>query len=527
MIRINGSSLTLDQVENVARFDEKVGELDPETQKRMMHSHQWVINSVTRGEKVIYGVNTGFGSLASKTIPAEDTRKLSRNVVLACVAGVGRPLSADVVRAMILIRANLLTKGNSGVRPLLVQTLIDMLNAGVTPLVPCKGSLGASGDLAPLAHIAAVLTRDPENDQEGYSGKAWFGGKLLSGAEAMALANIQRVILEAREGLALTNGTDYMVAAGALAIQDARKIILTAEIAAAMSLEALLGLSDAFHPQLHSVTGQPGQIATAQNIRRLTEDSKLVDSIPGRVQDAYSLRCIPQVIGPIRDVVEFLTGKFSTAINAFTDNPLIFSDPSDPSSYKAISGGNFHGQGPAMWMDFLGIALAEIGSIAERRVFRLLTPELNAGLPSMLVPSSGLDSGLMMAQYTAAALVSDNKTLAHPDSVDSIPSCANQEDHVSMGPNAARHAREIIDNVSTIVAIELLCATQAIDLRTNDPKDLGKGTRAAYQVVREAAPFLTHDRELSSIIENLTTLIHTGDLIKKVSNACDLHQFEL
>jgi histidine ammonia-lyase len=419
---------------------------------------------------------------------------------------------------MMVIRANMLAKGHSAVRPIVAQTLIDMLNASLTPYVPSKGSLGASGDLAPLAHVAVVMTRDPR-DRDGYSGQACLGDELLTGAEAMANAGIERLVLEAKEGLALSNGIDFMAGAGALALYDAENLVHHAEIAAALSLEALQGLSAAFHPDLHKAGGQPGQMATAANTLRLTQGSKLVDADPERVQDAYSLRCIPQVLGPIRDVMAFLRGRFTTALNAATDNPLIFPVPPGNSAYIAISGGNFHGQGPAMWLDILGLALAEAGSLAERRIFRLLTPELSGGLPSMLVPTRGLDSGLMMVQYTAAALVSDNKTLAHPDSVDSIPSCANQEDHVSMGANAARHTLEIVDNVRHIVAIELLTAAQAIDLRPNGPERLGRGTAAAYRLVRERVPFLQHDRETTHDMEALAELVHSERLLDAVERA--------
>jgi len=494
----------------------------------MQRSRDWVkaqlAPAIQQDGKVVYGVNTGFGSLATQQIAPEQTRQLSRNLVLTCVSGVGRPLPVEIVRAMMTIRVNMLAKGLSGARPLVAQTLVDMLNAGVTPVVPRKGSLGASGDLAPLAHIAVVMTRAIEDEDEdgGYSGQAWLGDELLSGAEAMARAGIGRLILEAKEGLALTNGLDFMSAAGAVAVHDAENLVRHAEIAAALSLEALLGLSAAFHPALHAAGGQPGQQKTADNIRTLIEGSRLVDSSPGRVQDAYSLRCIPQVLGPIRDVLAFLRQRFTVALNAASDNPLIFLDLAEDSSGgdpsgRAISGGNFHGQGPAMWLDFLGIALAEAASIAERSVFRLLTPELSAGLPSMLVPTSGVDSGLMMVQYTAAALVSDNKTLAHPDSVDSIPSCANQEDHVSMGANAARHALEIVDNVRNVIAIELLTAAQGIDLRPDGPARLGRGTAAAYAAIRERVNFLAHDRETMPDIEALADLIHSGELLEAVA----------
>ncbi len=522
MIELTGETLTIEDVVAVARQGARIAPLSKTIRHRLQRSHDWVRATIQQDGNVVYGVNTGFGSLATQQIALEQTRQLSRNLVLTCVSGVGRPLPAEIVRAMMTIRASMLAKGHSGVRPLVAQTLVDMLNAGVTPLVPRKGSLGASGDLAPLAHIAVVMTRDTddiEDDDTSYSGQAWLDGELLSGAEAMTRAGIDRLVLEAKEGLALTNGLDFMSAAGAVAVHDAENLVRHAEIAAALSLEALLGLSAAFHPALHAASGQPGQQKTAANIRTLVEGSQLIDSRPERVQDAYSLRCIPQVLGPIRDALDFLRQRFTVALNAATDNPLIFLDLPDDASGRAISGGNFHGQGPAMWLDFLGIALAEAASIAERRIFRLLTPELSGGLPAMLVPTSGLDSGLMMVQYTAAALVSDNKTLAHPDSVDSIPSCANQEDHVSMGPNAARHALEIVDNVRHVIAIELLTAAQAIDLRPDGPARLGRGTAAAYAAVRERVDFLAHDRETTSDIEALADLIHSGGLLEAVRDA--------
>jgi histidine ammonia-lyase len=329
----------------------------------------------------------------------------------------------------------------------------------------------------------------------------------------MRRAGLERIVLEAKEGLALTNGTNFMVAAAALALHDGEILVRTAEIAAALSIEALLGISAALAESLQAVNRQPGQIQTAANMRSLIEGSQLVNSDPDRIQDAYSLRCTPQVIGPVRDTLVFIRDRVNDALNAATDNPLFLDGKN---KREAISGGNFHGQGPAMWLDFLGIALAELGGISERRTFRMTTPELNGGLPSMLVPTSGLDSGLMMPQYTAAALVSDNKTLAHPDSVDSIPSSANQEDHVSMGANAARHALEIVENVSYILAIELLTAAQAVDLRPDGPDRLGRGTVAAHKLIRSHVNFLEHDRQLSPDIERLNQLIKARKVVEAV-----------
>jgi len=512
MIELTGDTLTIEKLVAIARDGELVAPLGPEAARCMESSHRWVVDAIERENSVIYGVNTGFGSLATRRIGAEQARRLSRNVILMCLVGVGMPLSAEVVRAMMAIRANMLAKGNSGVRPLVAKTLIDMLNGGVTPYVPAKGSLGASGDLAPLAHLAVVVTCDEPSDPDEFSGQAWYRGELLSGAEAMKRAGIARVVLEAKEGLALTNGMDFMSAVGALAAHDAENLLSHAQLAAALSLEALLGLSAAFDQELHDVSGQPGQRQVAMNLRSLVQGSRLVDSAPERIQDAYSLRCIPQVLGPVADTLEFLHPRFSTALNAATDNPLIFPVSGEGEAHRAVSGGNFHGQGPAMWLDFLGIAMSEVAGMAERRIFRMLTPELSAGLPAMLAPDGGLNGGLMMVQYTAAALVSDNKTLAHPDSVDSIPSSGNQEDHVSMGANAARHALEILDNVSHVLAIELLTAAQAIDLRPDGPARLGHATARAYLEIRKRVSFMPRDRQASPDIEALDALIRSGDM---------------
>ena len=512
----NGTNLTLEEVVAVARNGQKIDPLSGSVKEVMNSSSQWIQDVINKGETIVYGVNTGFGPLASQQIPADQTRQLSQNLILTCLVGVGRPLPADVVRAMMLIRVNSLAKGFSGVRPVVVQTLIDMLNAGVTPLVPSKGSLGASGDLAPLSHMACVMIRGEDEETEEYSGEAWFNGQQMSGAEAMAQGGIERVTLDAKEGLALSNGTSFMAAIAALTIIDAENLIRHAEIAAALSIEALAGVSDAFQPELHAVNNQPGQIKTAANLRKLLSGSSLIDSDPERVQDAYSLRCIPQVIGPSRDIVAFLRERVTAAINAATDNPLIFMDLPDDHPTKTVSGGNFHGEGLAMWLDFLGITMASMGNISERRTFRLLTPELSGGLPSMLVPNPGLDSGLMMPQYTAAALVSENKTLAHPDSVDSIPSSGNQEDYVSMGANAALHAMEIAQNLHYIIAVELLTAAQGIDLRQDGPKKLAPATLAAYQEIREKIKFLDKDRQLSPEIEDLVSLIRSGEILKAV-----------
>ncbi len=518
MITITGTGLTIEEVVAIARNGESIAPLPPEARDRMERSLAWVETAVAEGERKIYGVNTGFGSLANTSIPAAEASRLSRNLILKCCAGSGAPLAEPLVRAMMAIRASTLARGLSGVRPALAESMIRMLNRGVTPFVPGKGSLGASGDLAPLAHIAVMMTREPDgSDREDYSGRAWFEGKLMSGAEAMEAAGIPRLVPGPKEGLALTNGTTFMLAAAVLAVAEAERLLDHADIAAALSLEALLALSSAFHPLLHEANGQKAQADAAARIRALTYGSRLIDSDTNRVQDAYSLRCVPQVHGPARDAVAFIRSRVESLLTGSSDNPLVF--PEADGGGRAISGGNFHGQGLAFWHDLLGIVIAEVASMSERRCFRLLTPELNAGLPSMLVANPGLDSGLMLGQYTAAALVSENKTLAHPDSVDSIPSSANQEDHVSMGANAARHGLEILENVRTVVAVELVTAAQAVELRERGAERLGQGTAAAFRQIRSRVRFLEHDRPLAPDIEAVADLIGSDTILAEVRQA--------
>ena len=520
MITITGDGLSVEEVVAIARREEKVAPLDSGVRERMERSLAWVEAAVADHERTIYGVNTGFGFLANQRIPAEDAGRLSRNLILKCCAGTGAPLSVEIVRAMMAIRASTLARGLSGVRPELAETLIRMLNRGVTPYVPSKGSLGASGDLAPLAHIAVVMTREPDgSEREDWSGRAWFGGRLMSGAEAMDAAGVPRLAPGPKEGLALTNGTTFMLAAAVLGVHDAEGLLDHADVAAALSLDALLALSSAFHPLLHEANRQKGQPEAAARIRALLYGSRLIDSDPDRVQDAYSLRCVPQVHGPARDAVDFIRGRVESLLTGTSDNPLVF--PEADGGGRAISGGNFHGQGLAFWHDLLGIVVAEVASLSERRCFRLLTPELSGGLPAMLVANPGLDSGLMLGQYTAAALVSENKTLAHPDSVDSIPSSANQEDHVGMGANAARHGHEILENVRTVIAVELVTAAQAVDLRQNGPERLARGTAAAYRQIRSRVRFLEHDRPLTQDIEAVGDLIRSGSIMAEVREALE------
>ncbi|MYA34059.1 MAG: histidine ammonia-lyase [Gemmatimonadales bacterium] len=518
--------LTIPDVVAVARGGSRVGELRGHARERVEASRHTVGEALARPGARIYGITTGYGSLAGTRIAAADAARLSWNLILKCATGTGPPLPEDWVRAMLLVRANSLALGGSGVRPVIIDTLVRMLNRGVTPVVPGKGSLGASGDLAPLAHMAAVATRSPGpeprvskgEDPAEFSGEAWFEGRRMDGASAMAAAGIARPGLEAKEGLALTNGTTMMVAGAALQLDDARCLLLHAELAAALSFEALLARSAALNPALHTANNQPGQIGTAARLRSLLSGSALVDADADRVQDAYSLRCTPQVFGPVHDMVGFLWGRVEASLNAVSDNPLVFPAAGQDRG-EVVSGGNFHGAGPALWLDTLGIALADIASLSDRRMFRMLTPELSSGLPAMLVESPGLYGGLMSLQYTGAALVSDNKTLAHPDSVDSIPTSANQEDHVSMGANAARHAREILDNTRTVLAIELLGAAQAIYLRPGGPDRLGVGTGAVYEALRECVPPVIEDRSLAADVARLEAAIDDGTLKRAAADA--------
>jgi len=512
-VEITGKTLTIEEVMAVAQNKAIVQPLGQETRKRMEASQQWLNKAIHEKNQTFYGINTGFGSHADDVIDPDQAGQLSRNVILADVTGIGNPLPQEIVRAMMVVRANTISTGHSAVRPAVVEQLIAMLNKNVVPHVPEKGSLGASGDLVPLAHIAVVATCDA--DGGGYSGKAWYKGELLSGDQAMKKAGIPRLKLIFKEGNSMINGTAFMTAAGCLAIDKCEKLVEHAEIAAAMSLEAFTAISSAFHPDLHAASNQKGQINTAARLRALLKGSQLMDASP-RVQDAYSIRCIPQIIGPVKDTIAFARKYIENTLNASIDNPLVF--PSEK-GFHSVSGGNFHGEGLAFMMDFLSIAISEVANVSDRRSFALLTPELNNGLPSMLIPSNGINTGLMVAQYSGASLVSDNKTLAHPDSVDSIPTSANQEDHVSMGANGARHLLEIINNVTYVVAIEFLCAAQAIDFRENGKNRLGIGTAAAYPLIREKVHMYQNDHEMSPDIETLVKLINSETIIHQVNQA--------
>jgi len=512
MLNIDGIQLTIEDVIAVARRGEAV-DIDPAARERMVRSQRWV-QEIAAADLPVYGINTGFGIFAERRISSHDSAHLSRNLILSHAVATGPDLPTEIVRAAMLIRANTLASGFSGARPEVVETLLEMLNHKVTPVVPSQGSLGSSGDLAPLSHLALVFTRD-DKDLEHESGWAEFDGKRMSGKAAMREAGIPRLILGPKEGLAVNNGATFSAAIGAIAVADACHWVDIAEISLAMSLEAMLGVSAAFDPRLHAARRHPGQIAVAKRICELTEGSTLLDA-DRRVQDAYSLRCAPQVQGAARDALAYVESVIEREINAATDNPLLFG------AGEAISGGNFHGEPVGMAMDFLSIAIAEVGAIAERRVFRLTDGKLNGGLPAMLVDSpeaAGLNSGMMMPQYTAASLVLENQTLANPDSVHSLPTSAEQEDHNANSMTAARNTRQIIQNTSHVLAIEVYCASRALDLRLRLMPEarMGKGVHDAYRKVRQAVPYQAGDAwwgpEIQKVHERITRpdFFNSGD----------------
>lgn len=506
-IKIDGENLTINEIVAVARNGAKV-ELDPLARGKIRRSQEWVEKIVQHGEPV-YGINTGFGVFAEKRIPSEDSAKLSRNLILSHAVGTGESLDPEVVRAAILVRANTLSKGYSGVREVVVDTLLELLNKGVTPIVPSQGSLGSSGDLGPLSHLALVFTTDSE-DLDEESGEAWFEGDTLSGKEAMRRADIDRIILGAKEGLAVNNGATFSAAIAALAVFDAETLLRVSELSLAMTLEAVMGCSAAFDDRLQRARGHRGQERVARAVRKHTHGSSLLDAY-GRIQDAYSLRCGPQVQGIAWDTVEFVKKTVEVEVNAATDNPLLF----EPG--VALSGGNFHGEPIGLVMDYLAIALAEIAAISERRTFRLTDGHLNADLPPMLVDrlsAAGLNSGLMMPQYTAASLVLENQTLATPDSVHSLPTSAEQEDHNANSMTAARHTKEIVVNTAHILAIEVYTASRALDLRLRqDPHVvLGQGTGTAYRRIRETVSYQPGDAWWGPEIEKVRGLILNNKL---------------
>jgi histidine ammonia-lyase len=493
---LDGETLSLEEIREVARGGVRV-ELAPEALARVERSRA-LVDRIAAGEAAVYGINTGFGTLAEVRIDRKDLRTLQRNLLLSHAAGVGTPLPPDEARALLLLRCNVLAKGYSGIRPRTLQLALEMLNRGVVPLVPERGSVGASGDLAPLAHLALVLIGE---------GEALVGNERLPGRAALARAGLEPVVLEAKEGLALVNGTQAMCAVGALALLRAEALAETADLAGAMTLEGLLGSHRPFLPPIHAARPHPGQRAVADHLQALLRDSEIVESHAdcSKVQDPYSLRCMPQVHGAVRDGLGYVRRVLAVEVNAATDNPLVF-----PDQDLIVSGGNFHGQPVSLALDILAIACTQLSAISERRVEQLVNPALS-GLPPFLARNSGLNSGFMIAQVTSAALVAESRVLSHPASVDSIPSSAGREDHVSMGMTAALKARQVAEFTRSCLAVEMLVAAQALDFRK--PLRAGRGVAAAHARLREAVPPMEEDREIHHDIEAVSALIDSGALL--------------
>jgi len=501
-IALGLDGFTLNDLERIARHKAAVN-LTRGSEERIDRAWELVTRWVDE-ERTVYGVTTGFGALSDVAISKKDTRKLQYNILKSHAVGVGRPLAPEVVRAIMALRIKDFARGNAGVRRETVAALMRVLNAGVIPLVPEKGSVGASGDLVPLAHVGLVLIGE---------GEAYVDSNLVPGRAALDVCGLEPLRLGAGEGLALINGTQVMTAIGGLAVYDAVRLARHTDIAAAMSLEVLMGSKTEFDARIHRMRPHPGQAVAAENMDRLTRASEIISSHRDckRVQDAYTLRCSPQVHGASRDAIAYARTVVETEMNASTGNPLIH-----PQSGDFLLGGNFHGQPVAMAMDFMCMAVAELANISERRIERLVNPKLS-GLPAFLVKDGGLNSGFMIAQYVAAALVSENKVMSHPAVVDSIPTSANKEDHVSMGTISARKSREVVQNAENVIAIELLCAAQALDLFTN--MQPGIGTKAAYTEIRKVVPHLADDRILSADVQRITELIRSGAILDAVEEA--------
>ncbi|MGN6106172.1 MAG: histidine ammonia-lyase [Kofleriaceae bacterium] len=502
-LHLGDDPLTLEAIAEVARGGRRV-EIGERALAAMVRARQVVDRVVAGGDAApaVYGVNTGFGALAEVRISSAEVTRLQQNLVRSHAAGVGQPLPREAVRAMMLLRAAVLATGRSGARPVCCQRLCELLAAGVHPVIPARGSVGASGDLAPLAHLALGMMGE---------GDAEYQGETMPAAEALRRAGLSPLVLEAKEGLTLLNGTQHMTAIGGLALHDADATCRIADLAGALSLEALKGTARAFDERVVGARPHPGQIAVGAVLRELLAGSEIAESHKdcGKVQDPYSLRCMPQVHGASRDVLAFARSVLEREAASSTDNPLVFVD--GPEGDEMISGGNFHGQPVALALDAAAIAVAELANISERRIEQLVNPHLSSGLPAFLAPDSGLNSGFMIAQVSAAALVSENKVLAHPASVDSIPSSAGREDHVSMGATAALKLAMIHDHVRTVLAIELLCAAQGLDLRR--PLRSTPRLEAAHAAIRARVPAMMTDRPLAPDIAAVRALIDDGSLL--------------
>ncbi|HKW66122.1 MAG TPA: histidine ammonia-lyase [Terriglobales bacterium] len=513
-LHIDGNSLTLADVREVV-YEFRPVLLGADAREAVNRARA-VVDDQVANNRVAYAITTGVGKLADVRIPPDQIRQLQLNLIRSHCAGVGEPLTEAEVRAMMLLRANSLSKGFSGVRPVVIDTLCEMLNRRVHPVVPARGSVGASGDLAPLAHLVLPMLGEGQVLISDRSGK--YSGAHLAAADALREAGIKPLVLEAKEAVSLINGTQGMLSVGALALLAAEVLVDSADVIGALSLDALRGTDAAFDARIHQVRPHPGQLRTAENLRRMLEGSQIRESHRdcARVQDAYSLRCMPQVHGAVRDTLAHCRRVMETEINSAVDNPLVFAParrPGDENEYSQVeilSGGNFHGEPVAFALDFLGIALSSLAGISERRLERLVNPALNEGLPPFLAPGAGLNSGFMMAQVTAAALASENKVLAHPASVDSITTSGNKEDYVSMGMGASLKLRQIVANTRHVLAIEAMAAAQGIDFLA--PLKTSKRLQAAHAAIRSVSPPIEHDRVLADDFARISDLIGSGKL---------------
>lgn len=498
-IIIDGNSLTLDDLIDIGKKQANISL--SEHAKETVKVGRKVVDDIVSEQKIVYGVTTGFGQFSSVVIPIEQVEELQYNLLRSHAAGVGDYFPEDIARMIMVLRANVLAKGHSGITYEVLDLLIQMINKEIYPLIPEKGSVGASGDLAPLAHLALILIGE---------GKAFYQNEEGTGEQILQKAGLQPCRLKAKEGLALINGTQVMTAIGAKVLYQSFNLVKIADIAGALTLESLKGTANAFDERIHNQRPYQGQKQSAENLRTLLKDSQIMESHKGcgKVQDSYTLRCIPQVHGPIRDTLEYANNMLTIEMNSATDNPMVFSEQNE-----LISGGNFHGQSVAFIMDYMKIAMSELGNISERRIERLVNPALSE-LPAFLVKNGGLNSGFMLAQVTAASLVSENKILCHPASIDSIPTSANKEDHVSMGTIAARKALEVVENIKNVLAIELLTATQAIDFQK--PLKPAKALIPVIEEIRSHIPHWEKDRYMAKDIKKMTDILEKNLILKAI-----------
>lgn len=508
MYYINGKNLDIEKIEDIIFSNKKIG-ISKEAEKNIIRSRNTVERLIKKGE-VVYGLNTGFGKFSTKKITPDKIIQLQDNLIMSHAAGTGDYLDDKIVKTMILLRVNALARGYSGIKLNTLKKLTELFNKDILPLIPEQGSVGASGDLIPLAHMVLPLLG---------KGKVKYKGEIIKSTDVFEKEDLEPIKLDSKEGLALINGTQMMSAIESISIIQAKKLIIAADIALALSLEGLKGIKEPFDEDIHKLRPHPGQIKSADNIRKLTKDSKLLERRnDNRVQDSYTLRCGPQIHGATRDSLAHALEIVEREMNSVTDNPLIF-----PEQNKVISGGNFHGQPLALSSDYLGMAVSELGNVSERRTAKLVDSSLNNGLEMFLTKHGGLNSGYMITQYTSASIVSENKILANPSSTDSIPTSANQEDHVSMGSISARNLYKICDNVAQIIAIELITAAQAVDLRTKDPSnDLGEGTLSVYHTIRKYVDYLKEDRILYPEVLKMKNIITSSGFINNIKRNFDI-----